>query len=120
MPDIAPAEQLDLFADAPLPLIMPDPCGRGRGRCEAVYELGPSGPQLHCVDCDCIAPAGGHSRANAKLNPDHNHQRDPFMSMSTVTDHRPDPFMVIIEGYRLAQLHNLNSGQPDAEDERLL
>jgi hypothetical protein len=52
-PGTIPA-QLDLFAS--LPPILLDPCGRNCGPCLAVYELGPSGPQLHCISCDGIAP----------------------------------------------------------------
>ena len=93
MTEIFPAEQLDLFADAPAPLIALAPCGRGRGPCLAYYEPGPSAPQLHCVSCDCIVPVP-----------------------RTVTDHPRDPFKAIIEGYRLAQLRNSCSEQDIAPD----
>ena len=48
-------QQLELFGNH-LPLIPLPPCGRGRGTCLAVYELGDAGPQLRCTKCDGVAP----------------------------------------------------------------
>lgn len=54
-PSLNTSEQLELFGDYQ-PLIALPPCGRGRGKCLAVYELGDAGPQLRCTKCGGVAP----------------------------------------------------------------
>jgi hypothetical protein len=53
--DDADEQQLELFGDH-VPLVALNPCGRGRGKCLAVYELGDDRAQLRCVKCDSVAP----------------------------------------------------------------